>query len=298
MGVKVRQRKKGEWWVFIDHKGRRKASKVGSKEAAKAVARKIEEALAAGKLDLEPQEAPKSPLFEEYAKRWMAGHVGTNLKPSTRRNYKLLLDTFLLPEFGKRPIDSISRDEIKALCYRAIENGRVRPRKREDGSEEKGLSARSVSLIVRALSAIFNQAIEDGIIAANPALRPGRFIKTGPRRDKIDILTPEEGRAFLDAARKYHARHYPILAAALYTGARQGELLALQWGDVDWRGKFIEVRRASWEGHVSTPKSGKGRRVDLSDSLAGILSEHRRKLSAEVLKAGRNLPEWVFPSVA
>jgi ribosomal protein L39E len=48
---------------------------------------------------------------------------------------------------------------------------------------------------------------------------------------------------------------------------------------------------------ISTPKSGKWRRVDLADHLARrILSEHRRVLVAEALKAGRPMPEWVFPS--
>lgn len=77
---------------------------------------------------------------------------------------------------------------------------------------------------------------------------------------------------------------------------RQGELIALQWGDIDWNGKYIEVRRANWEGHISTPKSGKARRVDLSDLLAAILTEHRRAVAAEALKAGRSMPEWVFPA--
>ena len=45
MGVKVRERKPGEWWIFINHKRTRKAVKVGSREAAKAAAKKIEEGL-------------------------------------------------------------------------------------------------------------------------------------------------------------------------------------------------------------------------------------------------------------
>jgi integrase len=41
---------------------------------------------------------------------------------------------------------------------------------------------------------------------------------------------------------------------------------------------------------------GKGRRVDLADHLAAILTEHRRSIAAEALKAGRSMPNWVFPS--
>jgi integrase len=83
MGVKVREWKKGEWWILIDHKGKRKSVKVGSKEAAKAAARKIEEALTTGKLNLNPPESPKAVLFKEYGEKWFAGHVSVNLKPST-----------------------------------------------------------------------------------------------------------------------------------------------------------------------------------------------------------------------
>ncbi len=80
-------------------------------------------------------------------------------------------------------------------------------------------------------------------------------------------------------------------------GAGQGELIGLQWGDIDWSGNFIEVRRANWNGHVSTPKSGRGRRVDLSDALARILADHCRAAAAEVLKEGQPMPEWVFTSI-
>ncbi|HSL99640.1 MAG TPA: tyrosine-type recombinase/integrase [Candidatus Limnocylindria bacterium] len=296
MGVKVREWKKGVWWILIDHKGKRKSVKVGSKEAAKAAARKIEEALTTGKLNLDPPKPLKSLLFTEYAEKWFAGHVSVNLKPSTQHGVRLILDKALLPAFGDKPLDKITRDDVKTFAYRMLEAGRAKEIKLADGGKTKTLSRSSVMGMGRTLSAIFNHAIEDGILTSNPAQRPGRYIRTGDRREKIDFLTPEEGRILLEAAKAHRARHYPILATALYTGARQGELLALQWGDIDWHGKFIEIRRANWRGIISTPKSGKGRRVDLADHLAGILSEHRRVLVAEALKAGKPMPDWVFPS--
>jgi len=139
--------------------------------------------------------------------------------------------------------------------------------------------------------------VEDGILASNPASRPARFIKTGDRREKIDFLTPEEGRALLDAAWEHYARTFPLLLTAMRTGLRQGELIALQWGDIDWRGKFIEVRRSNYMGNLTCPKSGKGRRVDMSDQLAAALTDHKRSVAAEAIKAGRAFPEWVFPTI-
>jgi len=299
MGVLVRQKVKGSgiWWVVVCHRKKRKYVRVGSKEAAKAAARKIEEALAEGKLDLNPEEPTVT--LREYAEKLMAGHVAHNLKPSTQRAARGLLDNRLLPAFGDRPLKSITRAEIKALCFRALEEGRARPKKLPGGGVDKRLSAASAIHIARALSAIFNHAIEDGIVSENPAQRLGRFLKVGDRKDKINILTPPEGRRFLDAAKEHSPRYHPIFAAALFTGMRQGELIGLQWGDIDWNGNFIEVRRANWNGHVSTPKSGKGRRVDLSDTLARILADHRRAAAAEALKEGQPFSEseWVFTSV-
>jgi integrase len=132
----------------------------------------------------------------------------------------------------------------------------------------------------------------------NHAQRPGRYIKKGNRNDKIDFLTPEEGHQLLESAEAQYPRFYQLLLAALRTGARQGELIGLQWGDIDWNGKFIEIRRSNWNGYISTPKNGKGRRVDMSDRLAAVLVDYRRNLAAEALENGRPMAEWVFPSLA
>jgi len=234
--------------------------------------------------------------FGEYAQRWMEGHVAANLKPSTARGYQLLLDAYILPVLKDRPLAEITREDVKELCFSCLESGRKRPITLEDETEDSTLSPRSVAYIVRTISAVFNHAIEDGIVQANPALRPGRFIKTGPRREMVDILTQEEGNLLLATAEKHYKRLYPLLLAAMRTGARQGELLALEWGDIDWTGNFIEIRRSNWRGIIGTPKSGKTRRVDMSDRLKQVLEEHRKRMAAEALKAGVEMPSLVFTS--
>lgn len=224
------------------------------------------------------------------------GRTRRNLKESSQRGYRGILDTHILPKFRRRLLVEITREEIKELCFEKMRTGRVKPKKVDDKTVDATLSPRSVSYITRTLSAIFTHAMEDGITTANPAARPGRFLKTGDRRDKIDFLTPEEGRALLDAARAHYPRAFPLLLMAMRTGLRQGEIIALQWGDMDWKGKFFEVRRSNYMGNVTTPKSGKGRRVDMSDQLAAVLTDHKRIVAAEALKAGRAFPAWVFPS--
>jgi len=283
MGVKVREYKPGAWWLLIDHKGQRKAKKIGSKKSAMEAAVKMETAIAANVLNLPSSDEPRKILFREYAAGWMEGHVRTNLKVSTQQAYRILLDKHILPTFKNKTLAEITRNEIKALCYKKADTG---------------LAGRSVHYIARTMSAIFNQAIEDGIIAANPAARPGRYVKIDDRRGKFGFLAPAEGRLFLETAKEHTPKFYPIFLTALRTGMRQGEILGLQWGDIDWNGKFIEIRRASWNRIVTTPKSGKSRRVDLSDQLAQALTEHRLALTKSALKKGRPMSDWVFPSRA
>lgn len=243
-------------------------------------------------------EKNKPITFGTYAERWMDGHVAVNLKPSSARGYRNLLDSHILPVFKDRPLAGITREMVKELCFSCLAEGRKRPITLEDETTDTTLSARSVSYIIRTISAIFNHAIEDGIVQINPALRPGRFIRTGPRREMVDILTPAEGSLVLQTAEKHFSRSYPMLLCAMRTGMRQGEILALEWGDIDWQGNFIEVRRSVTKGITGTPKSGKTRRVDMSDRLKEVLQQHHARMKAEALKAGQPVAELVFTSEA
>ena len=75
---------------------------------------------------------------------------------------------------------------------------------------------------------------------------------------------------------------------------RIGEALALRWRDIDFIGRFIEVKWSVVRGRVSTPKSGKSRRVDMSSQLADTLKIHltESKKRGLALSIGEN--ETVF----
>src|SRR5262245_4417366 len=76
---------------------------------------------------------------------------------------------------------------------------------------------------------------------------------------------------------------------------RIGEAVALQWGNIDFEDRFAEVRRAINDGRVSTSKSGKVRRVDLSAQLAKALKAHQvAQREEKAMKGWKDLPAWVF----
>lgn len=248
---------KGAWWIFIDHRGQRKAKRVGSGPAGKKAAE-----LAAIKLQARPvegdssvlQEVPQPRLlFGEYAQQWLETYATPTCKFSTVRIYEVNLRRHVLPVLGPKPLEAVARTD----CRRLIAACRT-----------KGLSPKTIENICRTVSSILSQAVEDGHVAANPAFRLGRYYRrTDHPKPEIQPLDREEVQHFLEVARQLTPRESPLFLCAVRTGMRHGELLGLQWGDIDFHGRFIEVRRNRVAGRTTSPKKGKTRRIDMSAQL-------------------------------
>jgi integrase len=88
-----------------------------------------------------------------------------------------------------------------------------------------------------------------------------------------------------------------LFLCAIHTGLRSGELAGLQWGDLDENGKFLVVRRGIVRGKVNPTKSGKVRKVDVSDALMSALLKLRPKRKEALLADGKNelaATSWIF----
>lgn len=276
MGVKVKY-KNGAWWLFINHHGKRRAKKIGDKDAALSAASKVRAALAAGDLRLTTDDGE---TFEKFALRWLKDGKA-NRKASTQRFYTFNVKNHLVPIIGTRPVATITRSHCRMVITEC---------------QTKGLKRASIQAVQRTLSAILSQAVEDDLIASNVAFRMGKHMRKGdePRR-QIDPLTREEAQTFLGVVKDHWPEYYAFFLCALRTGMRLGELLALQWGDVDLQGKFINVQHNLVSGKLTTPKSHKRRRVDMSMHLVETFEKRLVQAKAEMLKAGKGeLNPWVF----
>lgn len=282
MGVKIREKKPGEWWVFIHHNGKRWSRKIGADAGlAREVAKKTKARLILGDFGF-LNEKESCVNFEAYAVTWLEGFVKTALKDSTYRGYKSILDKHLLPVFGKIPLDVITRDDIKNFLA-----------KKNSGKITVG----RVRRIKAALSGIFTNAVEDGKIAANPAARLDKWLKAKDQAlgKEFSPYTAQELELFLGAVETHFKGYYPLFLTLARTGCRLGEALGLQWGDIDFNGGFIEIRRALVNGKVTTPKTGKARRVIATPQLLSILGELQKQRKEETLKSGwGDVPEWAF----
>jgi integrase len=283
MAVKVRK-KKDKYWVVIDHKGKRKSKCIGDKRTAQEVAKRIEAQLALGDLRI-LDDSTRRP-FHDYYKAWLDSYVRAHCKEATYRGYETAFRMHLQPALDGKDISEISRLDVKRLAYEMLKQGKSRS---------------TVKCTLAPLSEMFNHAIEDGHVQVNPALRVLKRTRgeVGERQEKVAFLSRDEVTLLLDACRRYFPSYYPFVLCLVRTGMRIGEVIALQWGDLDFNGRFAEVRRAINDGIVSTPKSGKGRRVDLSAQLAKTLRAHLVARKEETLKKGwEKVPVWVFANEA
>jgi integrase len=281
MGVTVRQKVKGKgkpWWVFVAHNGQRTSKMIGSKDAANLVARQIEAKLALGEFSFEEEKPVKT--FKEYADSWIKTTVPATCKESTVREYQDILKNHIESVFSSQKVTQITRGDIKTFLL---------------GKLNDGYAKSTVMHMRNCLSGVFNMAVDDEIIQANPTYGLGKFLKPKDRKKDINPLTSEELKKLSDSVQVYFLEHYPMFILLARTGMRIGEAIALKWADIDFNGRFIEVTRSIVREKITTPKNDQSRSVDMSRQLTEVLIVHRTESKKKGLKLGLGeLPEYVF----
>jgi integrase len=290
MGVKVRQRD-GAWWVFIDWKGRRKAKRCGTKKAAELAAVKIDAALKLGQLDVlyPPTPATAVPTFKDYAEKWLTAVGTVRLRPSTLEQYRTRLRVRINPAIGDLPLTSITREAVRSALAHMVRIGNLR-------SPERSVARATIREALTTLSTILSTAAEDRLITANPCAGMRRQIGNTGAQDahEVEVFTRDELARLLAVAERDFPEWHAFILCLARTGLRLGEAVALRWNDVDFQERVILVRRSQRKGRVSEPKSGKGRRVDMSSQLTTVLRGHKSFQDAEAVLRGQPMPERVF----
>ncbi len=285
MGVKVTQRNgKSGWWVSIIHNNNRKRKRFSDKKVALEFAKKIEAKIkwaeANGSSIVLSQPERVMPTLKTYMENWLSSYVDNNCKFSTASGYRQVCKKHLFPTLGSRPLDQVTRKDVKDLV--ATWNS-------------QGLKKRTILNFLTPLRELYNHAIDDGTVTANPVAKVGMIVKGSKASSAhIEPLTAIEVRALLTASKERYPFLYPLFLCAVRTGMREGELIGLQWEDIDFRGAFIEVRHNVVRRQETSTKTNRIRRVDLSPQLQAELLRLKENLQLEALIKGRSFPKWVF----
>ena len=226
----------------------------------------------------------------KYAEKWLEQLAAIDRKPRTIEVYRSLFKQHVLPAFGSMQLRKMGRGAIKDFLV---------TRRKE------GFARDSVRSILSAMRSLCSAAVEDGVLAVNPAAMLGRQLSlTIPRLQRQDEITikamnEEQLARFLSAAKRVPATYGSLLTTLALTGGRLGEGLGLQWDDVDIEHREIRVQRTLSHGIVTTPKSGHGRRVAIGPELAKLLLRLRMRRAEQGRRyQWSELPPWVFPTSA
>jgi integrase len=196
--------------------------------------------------------------------------------PSTIYIYQHILNDYLIPRWGQRVALGIEPLQIEQWLMEL--------------RRDKGLASPTLDKTRRVMSLVYKHAQRYNLIPRTQEANPLRFVrcKTTSEYEAI-IITPEQAFATMMQMGEPE-RTFTLLTAA--TGLRISEALGLQWGDVDFGRKRIEVRRAWVHGRIWEPKSPASRApVPMHTVLAEFMACWKRE------SAYGGPKDWVFPSI-
>jgi integrase len=167
------------------------------------------------------------------------------LKPKTYSSYEWILNKHVLPELGKYKLVAIKPFHLQTLYSQKL---------------SEGLSNKTVRHIHATIRRVLNQALKWGLIYRNPcdAVTPPRVERTPP-----EVWTVEQAQNFLDATKGH--RWHAVYLIALTTGARRGEILGMEWENIDWNRHTVRIIKSVSEVNgkavISDPKTKRARRT-------------------------------------
>jgi integrase len=253
----------GKLSLGTDEQGRRQRRVVYAPDKAAVVEQLIR--LRAQALDGTLSDPPRL-ATRDFLARWLADVARTTVGPKSYELYEMMTRLHVVPHVGHVPLSKLAPMHLQAMLATL---------EREDASPR--LRQLALSVLSRAL----RQAVRWQMLPRNPA-----DAVTPPRvsRQEIHPFTPEQVATFLNAARD--DRLHALYVTAVATGLRQGELLGLQWENVDLAHAVIHVRHQLQEVdgqlRLCELKTARAkRRVELPKVAVEALRSHRTHMMAE-----------------
>lgn len=230
---------KTAWLVdYRDQAGKRRAKQFRTKKEAEAYADRARTEVRQGTHTHDRD----SITVAIAADLWIAAAEAERLERSTTKRYRELADLHIKPRFGELKLTALTKPLVQDFRLELLQ----------------GKSRAMASKILRALSAILNNAMEIGAINQNVAAT----IKVGKlKREAERIVVPDRAdlKAMIAAATESEK---PLILTAITTGLRSSELRGLRWQDIDLAAGTITVRqRADQWGQIGPPKSEAGKRT-------------------------------------
>ena len=206
----------------------------------------------------------KKKTYEQIYDLWIEEYK-TTVKESTLYKTEQLFDNHILPAFGSECIE-----DIKPLAVQEIMN-------------EWHDKFAKASTIMNYAGLVFDYALRLQIITINPTkiIRKPSKIKKVKSDEELNFYDKEELKEFMESLSKgKNKRAFVYFRLLAFTGIRKGEAGALQWSDIDFKNKVLNINKAVSRKatglYIQTPKTTSSvRRISLDDKTLEILEEFK-----------------------
>ncbi len=217
-----------------------------------------------------------APTLAAFWPRFMEGYARANQeKPSNLDTRERIWKKHLEPALGSLALDRIGDEEIQQL------KGRLSKK-----------SPKTVNNVLTTIGKLLKVAVEWKVIGGLPCRI--RLLKTA--KPVVEFYEDAELERLVEAADKVDRRALVAVLLGADAGLRLGEILGVEWPDVDLGRGLLKVRRAIYGAHVTLPKGGKPRVVPLTARLSAALQAHRHLRGERVLYQDGGQPaerEWL-----
>lgn len=198
--------------------------------------------------------------FNYAVRSWLDGELKARVKRRTRLRYRAIALESIVPAIGAdKDVALVTSDDLLAVVD-ALRN-------RRRGSEERELSPATVNLVIAVMRGIFGHSCRMGWRKDDPSLALKRM-RIKPKN--VEVFTVAEQTYMEEYV--YYSKDDRLKAPllSLYTGMRIGEVLALEWADVDFRERTVTVSKEKylakgedgrWHTYIDSPKSAASART-------------------------------------
>ena len=210
-----------------------------------------------------PHRAKEVPTLEEFAPRFIDGHAKANRqKPSGIAAKEMILRVHLVPFLGAKRVDAITNEDVQRLKARL-------------GNK----AAKTVNNVLAVLSMTLKKAVEWGVTDRMPCT-----IRQVPApKPSVQFYDFAEFERLVSAASAVDRRAVLLVLLGGEAGLRSGEMVALEWTDIDFVTGQICVQRSAWKGQIAVPKGGRLRHVPMTRRLEKALRDARHLRGPRVL---------------
>ena len=224
----------------------------------------------------------KSLRFSEFTEIWKRDYGSKELAPTTYKRYCRMLETRLLPYFGHFYINKIKPTDIMKF-YDLLEKDTQLVRKSGNNGEKtkKPLSGKTILEHHRLLRAMLHKAVYWQLIVANPAERVQAPKARKPKRRSYDDDQTKILLKNLELLSIEDTKYKVAIILTIFTGVRLGELMGLEWQDVDFKNGIISINRSSqylsdMGVFTKTPKTESSiREIAIPKFIISLLEEYK-----------------------